>query len=215
MTLFLWGYVHFTYIVNSEDCLINITERPFPNDVILQVEVYSNTSDVWQERENALQELYDRTHNKRRVAGRKFKENTGLLSMDWIRNFCETSFVVNLTGTNFLCQLILAELFNVYDSTEGGTSINNIENSTIEDSMSVCEIGSNSTCRHRDFYDRMIRNIEMPSKTHFHDDRLLTEAEFFSKNYTLYDLMEYYSKWHNEDFNGSVWGTPLLSCRIL
>ena len=195
MTLFLWGYVHFTYIVNSEDCLINITERPFPNDVILQVEVYSNSSDVWQEREKALQVLYDNTYGKKTVSGKKFNQSGGLLSIGWIRNFCETSFVVNLTGTNFFCQLMLAELFNVYENSRGDeTSMNDVENVTghTVDINEVCTVNSNSTCRRRNFYE----SLDISSKTSIHssDGEMLSEAEFFSLNYTLYDLIDFYSK---------------------
>lgn len=57
--LVLWAYVHFTYIINAEDCLEQITDRPFPYDVILQVETFTNTSKLWRRRELAVIELYE------------------------------------------------------------------------------------------------------------------------------------------------------------
>ena len=56
-TLCLWGYVHFTYIVEPDDCLKDITERPFPYDEILQVEVYTNSTELWSKRQALLLEL--------------------------------------------------------------------------------------------------------------------------------------------------------------
>ena len=37
VTLSFWSYVHFTYIVEPEDCLMDVKERPFPSHEILQV----------------------------------------------------------------------------------------------------------------------------------------------------------------------------------
>ena len=50
--------MHFTYIVDPEDCLSEIEEQPFPYDEILQVEVYTNTTDLWNKRQAVLVELY-------------------------------------------------------------------------------------------------------------------------------------------------------------
>ena len=40
------------------DCLEQITKRPFPYDVILQVEAFTNSSPLWRRRELAIAELY-------------------------------------------------------------------------------------------------------------------------------------------------------------
>lgn len=40
------------------DCLEQITERPFPYDVILQVEAFTNSTPLWRRRELAIAELY-------------------------------------------------------------------------------------------------------------------------------------------------------------
>ncbi|CAI8025541.1 Membralin [Geodia barretti] len=47
LTLSLWSYVHMKYVVEQEDCLTDIKDRPFSFDVILQVEVYSNTTELY------------------------------------------------------------------------------------------------------------------------------------------------------------------------
>ena len=94
--------------MNSKDCLLNITERPFPQDAIIQVEVYSNTSDIWLHREKALQDMYNRMYNRHYIED--FERKSRRRSAAWIRGYCGSSFFINLTGTNFFCQLILTEL---------------------------------------------------------------------------------------------------------
>lgn len=211
----MWGYIHFTYIVNSEDCLLNVTDRPFPQDVILQVEVYSNNSQVWQDREKALQDMYHQLYKRNHDTDEKPRSrNTG-----WIRGYCETSFLINLTGTNQICKLILAELFdrdstvhdgaNVMDGVTKDDTGNTVtagasEDSTVsgdegmEDSTTTCNDNaakggttdgrpsqeSASTSAREIFYDHIFNK---GNNNH-------EESSFYSKNYTLYDLFEFYSK---------------------
>jgi hypothetical protein len=47
------------YVVEPEDCLTDIMERPFPYEDILQVEVYSNSTELWLKRQSLLMEMYD------------------------------------------------------------------------------------------------------------------------------------------------------------
>lgn len=168
LTLFVWGYVHFTYIVNSEDCLVNVTERPFPQDVILQVEVYSNTTELWHEREGALHAMYKKMYNRSHVPS----ESSTYLNTGWIKSYCETSLLINLTGTRYFCQWILSELFqsvgnNKYDGPMKETAAEPHQ----------------STCARVDFFD-LINASPVVNEM----------SAFYSSNYTLYDLFDHYGK---------------------
>ena len=192
LVLFLWGYVHFAYIVSSEDCLVNITERPFPRDVIFQVEVYSNTSDIWSERAKALLHEYTKlySHHNSNENSREF------LSTLWIREYCESNMIVNLTGTNYFCQLILAELL---DFTEAEYSENG---GRTESSYIVDSAVQSGTCPRLRF-DHLINkkldvcvlkeavNSGMQRSYLNIEEEELARATFYSKNYTLFDLFNY------------------------
>ena len=54
----LLGYVHFVFILDPKDCLQHVTERPLPSDVILQVETFTNSTFLWNERELTLLKVY-------------------------------------------------------------------------------------------------------------------------------------------------------------
>lgn len=192
MVLFLWGYVHFTYIVSSEDCLVNITERPFPRDVIFQVEVYSNTSDIWSERGKALLHEYTKLYSHH-----DSNENTReFLSTIWIRDYCESNMIVNLTGSNYFCELLLAELLDFteaeYSENGGGTESSYIFDSAVQ----------GNTCPQMRF-DQLIDkkldmciskeaiNSEVKSSFLSTEEEELAKSTFYSKNYTLFDLFNY------------------------
>jgi hypothetical protein len=205
LTLFVWGFIHFTFIVNAKDCLLNATERPIPQDTIVQVEVYANTSEIWRHREKALKDMFNKMYDNRiqdrRPVGR---------SDAWIRDYCGTSFLINLTGTNFFCQLILAEFFR---SLEGSSTVvgdsggvttgaeDAIENNnTLEGDMEydvAADTGedvksylASPTTARENFFDVVVRGGCCHDKDYVDS----TATLFYSKNYTLYDLFEFYSK---------------------
>lgn len=167
--------------MNSEDCLVNITERPFPKDVILQVEVYNNKSEIWLEREKALQDLYNRMYNRSHIHNIDDRGSRHFMSTGWIRDYCETSLFINLTGARFFCQLILTELGGSEDST---MELNYTEaRDGVPDSMW-------DSCAKEDLNDYINRYYKETSM----EKEKLSISAFYSKNYTLYDLMEFYSK---------------------
>lgn len=200
LTLFLWGYVHYTYIVSSQDCLANITERPFPHDVILQVEVYSNSSEIWYQREKSLQDLSIKIYNESVFDHNiRKKSKTGIfLHTNWIKDYCESSFFVNLTGTSFFCQLILEELFTSGEANDDRMETNSgvLENTG---TVGVRDTSVSSSCPQENFYDAIGVLSESTTKHHFdHKNYLNAEsarAAFYSKNYTLYDLIQFYSEY--------------------
>ena len=150
--------------MNSEDCLRNlITERPFPQDIILQVEAYSNSSEIWHEREKALQNIYNGKSNY--VVHTKSYSNAS-----WIENYCETSFFVNFTGTRYFCDLLLTSLFS--DDVSG-------------------KVGSRDRARGHDEGERTcvrMSFLDIMNENHMCVTPWKSEMEFFSKNYTLMDI---------------------------
>ena len=169
--------------MNSEDCLVNITDRPFPKDVILQVEVYNNKSEIWLEREQALQNLYNRMYSRSHVHSND--DDVDSISTFWIRDYCETSLFINLTGARLFCQLILNELFGVSkDST-----IESDYTEPWDDKVSIPDSMQN-TCPKENLNDYITRCY----KETIMEKEKLSIAAFYSKNYTLYDLIEFHSK---------------------
>lgn len=167
--------------MNSEDCLVNFTERPFPKDVILQVEVYHNKSEIWLEREQAVQDLYNRMY----IHNDDDDMDSRYFSTGWIRDYCETSPFINLTGARLFCQLILNELFGATkDSTmEPDYKEPRDAKVSVPDSMK-------DSCAKENLNDYISRYYEETIM----EKEELSIAAFYSKNYTLYDLIEFYSK---------------------
>ena len=202
LTLFLWGYVHFTYIMSSEDCLVSITDRPFPRDIILQVEVYSNTSEVWHEREKALENLYNSIHSNRQEEFRDQEFNR----IDWIEDFCEKNLLINLTGTKLFCAFILYELYS--NGKDDGNMLRDeevsLQNIGVENVSQVD--GDSPETKESDYvempftYNNHSENVISKSNTSLESntDSHLTEEErrneFYAKNRSLYELFDYYSR---------------------
>ena len=171
--------------MNPEDCLLNMTARPFPQDVILQVEVYSNTSEVWQERERTLQ------HMMRNESGEK--DLRSLLNVEWARSYCETSFIVNLTGTKYFCHLMITELLKVTGSDQDAvdedenvlTGIPVHNTSTEKEHKGVSELVESV----REKFFNVIKKYVKSMK------RRKSMMAFYSKNYTLLDIFGKYGRY--------------------
>lgn len=214
--------------MNPKDCLLNVTDRPFPQDAIIQVEVYSNTSEIWFYREKALQDMYNEMYSKSDF-DRKSKSG----STAWIKDYCGTSFIINLTGTNFFCQLVLTEIFKnlggsgedknagvwdgvstgagdstvdkatedsiateggMEDTGVGGDSIVNEDNTNGDEDITADTLGGHTSklasTAQETFYDMVFRGSASRNS-----DRVdFAATSFYSTNYTLYDLFEFYSK---------------------
>lgn len=139
---------------------MNVTERPFPKDTIIQVEVYSNTSEIWLHREKALQDMYNRMHNRHYIED--FERRSRRRSAAWIRDYCGSSFFINLTGTNFFCQLILTELAktlgniakDMHSTVTGGGAAKSEGSTVVEDGVTIEdtseEDSGNSSANSRD-----------------------------------------------------------------
>lgn len=191
LVLFLWGFVHFTYIVNAEDCLGNITERPFPHDVILQVEAYSNASEIWDAREKALRHKYNQLYFSD-IESQTGGVNSEELNTTWTRDYCESNFIVNLTGTNYFCQMILLELF-----TNSEKNINSRSTEDIDGSMDSPLV--KNTCAQINFnqWIENKNNICYQPGTDAGDFSVEEEyikTAFYSKNHTLFNLFDHHSK---------------------
>ncbi len=208
--LLLWGYVHFTYIMSSEDCLTSITDRPFPRDVILRVEIYSNNSDIWYARQKALKALFHEVH----VAhpGIEDDDISSILNSQWITEFCETNILVSLTGTNFFCNSLLTEIYDndrdpliespsEYDSVENNVSDDSNEeegyNVSVNTSALRYEFLENVSLRFdaRDSDEEGSTSLENNTSTQEIEDMGGNYSAFLSKNHSLYELFNIYSKY--------------------
>lgn len=187
--------------------------------------------------------MYNKLYNTNHIHEQLESGSTG-----WIRGYCETSFLINLTGTNFLCQLILTEIIKALDDTERDTTVNKntdmgdsvttdaVEDGAMRDGEGTTGVvkdadagfedaksgegdtnmdmkdnsisdtgplqdfisdpldpagglqGSASTSPRESFYDMLTK--KGTDKNHVD----LAVAAFYSKNYTLYELLEFYSK---------------------
>ena len=200
----LWGYVHFTYIMNPEDCLKDVTQRPFPLDVILQVEVYSNDSELWEERQKAIEQLYldlyNRSHTVYESDGRATYTRDKLMEKS-----CQRSLLVNWTGAHGLCLFILnffnttLEIASVYeeayldneqvmdtDTAELENDSEDENGNPVQDSCHVKDIFLNR----RDIApdpNIPIQLIGVPK-----EKREEVKAAVFDKNYTLFELFTFY-----------------------
>ena len=53
--VFLWGYSHFVFVKDPENCIPDIGK--VQSDVIFQIEVYRNTTMLWKQRNKAITRL--------------------------------------------------------------------------------------------------------------------------------------------------------------
>ena len=169
--------------MNSEDCLVNVTDHPFPRDVILQVEVYSNTSEIWNQREKVLLHRYKNKYRRRDLD----KD-----SRDFVKEYCESNMIVNLTGTNYFCQLLLAELI---EFTEDEFA-DNEESLDLDDLIGRSAEGS---CAKKlwtnDWVDKRVGycSIIKPSRGGTVRSGVEEDITAAGLNYTLLDLFDSYS----------------------
>ena len=53
--VFLWGYTHFVFVKDPENCIPDIGQ--LQSDIIIQIEVYHNSTTVWKQRNKAVTRL--------------------------------------------------------------------------------------------------------------------------------------------------------------
>ena len=54
-TIFLWGYTHFVFVKDPENCISHVEQ--LQSDVIIQIEVYRNSTALWKQRTKAITRL--------------------------------------------------------------------------------------------------------------------------------------------------------------
>ncbi|XP_065904120.1 membralin-like isoform X2 [Dysidea avara] len=52
VVLFLWGYTHFVFVKDPENCIPHVEH--LPSDMILQIEIYHNSTQLWKYRNKAI-----------------------------------------------------------------------------------------------------------------------------------------------------------------
>ncbi len=109
LTLCVWGYVHNSYIINPSDCLTGITQHPFPPDVILQVEVYSNHSFLWNKRNQALHGLLIEKQRELDARNRNENDTMEILVNSSRPNFCNYS-LMELLRMQPVCEAVVEKI---------------------------------------------------------------------------------------------------------
>lgn len=198
--LLLWGYIHFTYILSSEDCLLNVTKRPFPSDVILQVEVYSNNSELWNKRQKAIEQLYYKMYS-RSCPVVNSDATPGLTREELVQKLCESNRFVNWTRTHYLCQFMLdvlytsVEFLNAYDKASSNRGhawqsgeVKHRNKSPLPNVCSVKDIFWNE----REYLDDTRVPIELVGIPKKKRDEI--KSAIFVRNYTLFEVFDYYGR---------------------
>lgn len=191
--------------MSSEDCLVNITERPFPSDVILQVEVYSNTSDIEHERERFLLNMYNKKYNRTSNDASSNPESTKFLNTSWIAEYCEANFIVSFTGTKFFCQFVLSELYNSIHADAANRSEEIFPEGREGSGVSLSAGSNTSDPVLLNDYSRDNSSITVPMSggnlssddvegVQFNAEEELSYDVFSAKNRTLYEIFDYYSR---------------------
>ena len=202
MTFLLWSYIHFTYIMGSEDCLHSITHRPFPSDVILQVEVYSNDTELWLKRQYKIDQIYNDIYSKSCPAdsGAKKHRFSQFTRDEFVAESCNFNGIMNSMVLQYVCHITMDI---VYTSLE----LMDIFNDHIEQNMLGKDSIAASTrngpslkssphiTRSKPSPPDMCPKIDIFITTYKkeHDDlHHIPSRKDFGKNYTLFELFDYY-----------------------
>ena len=159
-------------MTNPANCLHEIAEEPIPRDIILQVEVYSNSTTVWKERQYALTDLYESTIHSSGSDTAGGVENNSLEEGDddqeWI-SVCANA-ATYIPGTQFLCEMLFNNL---------SVQMDEFENGPLQGSDPLSHEISDSS---------PVTNPNEPRVVKMSDEA------FFAENRTLHELMDPYSK---------------------
>ena len=174
----MWSYIHNTYIIEPVDCLDQFTSRPFPGDIILQVEVYTNSSFLWQQRLLELDALYE-AYNSNNYSYENVPESSVNESDEstLVKEYC-SSLLPNVTRAHFLCHALFdnfPDLLSSENSSDSNGGSNFYMNEIVETSNDTQE---------RLFEDD---NVKFEART---IKRILSVND----SYSLYDLLDPYGK---------------------
>jgi hypothetical protein len=100
------------YLVEPEDCLTDIKDRPFSYDVILQVEVYSNTTELYYfAKKYTSQSTKNMTTSTLKMDGEEYGKDTNAAERDDEIDQKQLSINVEHDGYE---QLSLFEILDIY-----------------------------------------------------------------------------------------------------
>ena len=230
LTLSVWGYVHYSYMLHPTDCLGQVTQRPFPRDVILQVEVYSNGSYLWEKRNQALLNLYETISSKSlrdhllddlnsNTTAETSEDNLSNPKQDlnevkeWSEYYCDYS-LLDLLGLRSFCKTLvdIAEQSNA--NADDQVTVDPSPDESLESTPNV------SSENEENYLDAELIgtkfNLTEDSETVPQVDFLGVEVEedlegkwrkmahtaFYAENRTLYELFDFYSKLSEEGGGG-------------
>ena len=90
--VFLWGYAHFVFVKDPENCIPNIGQ--VQSDIIIQIEVYRNSTALWKQRSKVMTRLI--------ILNEIAKCNASNISTESNQYVCASEDINSLYGRLFL-----------------------------------------------------------------------------------------------------------------
>lgn len=100
--VFLWGYSHFVFVKDPENCIPDIGQ--LQSDIIIQIEVYHNSTTLWKQRNKAVTRLV--------ILNEIAKCNASNMSTETGEYVCATEDINSLYGRVFLVPVTQCSVSN-------------------------------------------------------------------------------------------------------
>ena len=182
--------------MGSEDCLHNMTQRPFPSDVILQVEVYSNDSDLWLKRQTKVQQIYNDIYR----GSCSSDKSRSLTREEFLAETCSFGGIWSWIGLPHACRLSMSVIFSGLELVDTVSNYDNFK----QDKEDVNQKHVNQVQQKKrrnsvnDTRGKLMSDIcpktDIFSRSSSKDSVVISRYDKgdFGKNYTLFDLFDYY-----------------------
>lgn len=100
--VFLWGYVHFVFVKDPENCIPDIGQ--LQSDIIIQIEVYRNSTSLWKQRSKAITRII--------ILNEISKCNASNISTEAGQYVCASEDINSLYGRLFLIPVTQCTMSN-------------------------------------------------------------------------------------------------------
>eukprot|EP00731_Ephydatia_muelleri_P018618 Em0011g658a len=179
----LWWYVHWAYILYPDNCLLHVAPRSLPPDTILQVEAYSNNSELW-----AL---------RQQVALKRYRKLSGLGAQS---NPLETSAALPLghgEGQELKASLQWLSIHLMSNSSNSSSYNNNSYNNTSYNSSNYNSsfLSNGSAVGALNGSEEAVEAEEMEQwegGRGEEEEALWRDVDYFFGAYTLYEILDPY-----------------------
>jgi len=177
-----------------------MTRQPFPSDVILQVEVYTNDSELWLKRQNKVQQIYNDVY-RGSCPSNGDRKTRSLTREEFLAESCSFSGIWSWTGLPQACSLSMNMIFTGLELVDTMSKYNDFEekvnqkqeNNQIKHKRKRTSANSTKSkhsvtniCPKMDIFmkDSSRDSVAVP--------QYIPSKGDFGKNYTLFDLFDYY-----------------------